>query len=148
MTIQKILVPVDFSEHASDAMALAVDFAKSFGAAIHLLHCYAINPGGISPYGVVLSPQLDQEFRAGAEAKLAEWAEKISGEGVAVTTELTPEMPSQAISTTAKTIGADLIVMGSRGLTGLAHVLLGSVAERTLRLAPCPVLTVKHAEAE
>ncbi len=47
----------------------------------------------------------------------------------------------------AKDIGADLIVMGTRGLTGIKHVMLGSVAERTVRLAPCPVLTVKTEEA-
>jgi len=56
------------------------------------------------------------------------------------------EAPSEAIVMTAKEIGADLIVMGTRGLSGFKHVLLGSVAERTVRLAPCPVMTV-HAPA-
>ena len=58
---------------------------------------------------------------------------------------MTPTFPAEAIGRQAEEIGADLIVMGTRGLTGLKHVLLGSVAERTLRVAPCAVLTVKEA---
>ena len=60
-----------------------------------------------------------------------------------VETTTSAETPAEAIARCAEKVGADLIVMGTRGLTGLKHVLLGSVAERTLRTAPCPVLTVK-----
>ena len=64
--------------------------------------------------------------------------------GVAVETSTTADSPSEAIVRCAESIQADLIVMGTRGFSGLKHVLLGSVAERTLRLAPCPVLAVKE----
>jgi nucleotide-binding universal stress UspA family protein len=57
------------------------------------------------------------------------------------------ELPSEAIITVAKEIGADLIVMGTRGLSGFKHVMVGSVAERTVRLAPCPVMTVHAPES-
>jgi len=143
LEIRNILVPVDFSDHAAEALDHAVSLAKVLGARIHLLHCYAIRVGGVSPYGLVIPENLDREVRDAAVAKLGEWRAKVAAEGVEVEDSVTPLFPSEAIPTHAEQIGADLVVMGTRGLTGMKHVLLGSVAERTIRLAPCPVLTVK-----
>ena len=148
MDIRTILIPVDFSSHSLKALEQAVELAKSFGASIHLLHCYPVNAAGISPYGLVLPGDFNREFRDTAARKLSEWREKATAEGVAVEETLTPMFPSEAISTTAQECAADLIVMGTRGLTGLKHVMLGSVAERTIRTAPCPVLTVKVDDLE
>jgi len=141
--MRKILVPVDFSEHSARALEMAIDLAKAFGSEIHLLHCYQIQPYGISPYGIVLPEDFDREVRQAAERHLDEWRAKVLLEDVEVGASLSSRFPSLEISETASEIGADLIVMGTRGLSGIKHVLLGSVAERTLRLAPCPVLTVK-----
>ena len=141
--IRTILVPVDFSTHSAEALAYAIELAKVFGAGIHLLHCYQINVGGVSPYGLVIPEDFDREVRAAAGQKLGEWAEKVRAEGIAVEEQISPMFPAATLPATAAEISADLIVMGTRGLTGLRHVLLGSVAERTLRVAPCPVLTVK-----
>ena len=141
--IEKILVPVDFSEHSASALEMAIDLAKVFGAGIHLLHCYQIQPLSISPYGIVLPENFDQEIRQAAERRVDEWRAKVMLEGVEVAVHLSSRFPSLEISELASEVGADLIVMGTRGLSGIKHVLLGSVAERTLRLAPCPVLTVK-----
>lgn len=141
--IRTILVPVDFSEYSQAAFDAAIDLAKELGAKLHLLHCYQINVGGVSPYGVVLPQNLDREIRDAAQAKLSEWEEKAKAAGVEAGTSVTPLFPSEAIASVAEDIGADLVVMGTRGLSGLKHVLLGSVAERTIRTAPCPVLTVK-----
>ena len=141
--IRQILVPVDFSDHSARALDLAVSLAQAFGARLHLLHCYPIQLGGISPYGLVVPESLDRDVREAATRRLAEWREKASAAGVEVESEVTPIFPSEAIAAQAESTGADLIVMGTRGLSGLRHVLLGSVAERTLRTAPCPVLTVK-----
>jgi len=146
-SIKKILVPVDFSNHSQKALDQAVELARTFGASIDILHCYAINAGGISPYGMVLSDDFSREFREAAQAKLTEWTEKIAAEGVEVDAILTSRFPSEAIADTAKEKGSDLIVMGTRGLTGLSHIVLGSVAERTIRIAPCAVLTVKVDDA-
>lgn len=143
MDLKTILVPVDFSPDSERALEVAVDLAKTFGARVQLLHCYPINVGGISPYGLVLSDDFDREFREAAGRKLGEWREKVAAESVEVEEILTPMFPSEAIAQTAQERGADLVVMGTRGLTGLKHVVLGSVAERTIRIAPCPVLTVK-----
>lgn len=142
--IRNILVPIDFSEHSDKALDFAISLAKGLGARLELLHCYPINPGGISPYGIVLPENLDREMRDAASSRMAEWREKAVDEGLDVDVTLTPAFPSESISAIAEEHGSDLIVMGTRGLTGLRHVLLGSVAERTLRIAPCPVVTVKH----
>jgi nucleotide-binding universal stress UspA family protein len=145
---EKILVPVDFSEHSARAVDHAVTLAKAFDGRIDLLHCYQINAGGISPYGLVIPESLDKEVREAALAKLDEWRGKVEAEGVDASADISPLFPSEAISNRAREISADVIVMGTRGLTGMKHVLLGSVAERTIRIAPCPVLTVKDEDTD
>ncbi len=140
---RKILVPVDFSSHASKALETAIELAKVFKAKLHLLHCYQINVGAISPYGLVIPESFDRDIREAATRQIEKWRAKVAVEKVEVEAEVSPIFPSEAIATTAERIGADLIVMGTRGLSGIKHVLLGSVAERTVRIAPCPVLTVK-----
>ena len=143
---QKILVPVDFSEHSKAALESATELAKTFGAEICLLHCYAINPGGVSPYGVSLPPNYLDEIRDAASQKLNGWLEKTTAEGIKVRPLLSSTCPSEEVSLMAEELESDLIVMGTRGLSGFKHLMLGSVAERTLRTAPCPVLIVKATE--
>jgi nucleotide-binding universal stress UspA family protein len=144
--IHKILVPVDFSDHSRRALDEAIGLAEVFGAELHLLHCYQLHPALIAPYGIVIPETLDHDIRMAALRRLSEWREKASAQGIRVQEHITANFPSDEIATMAEKLGADLIVMGTRGLTGFKHVLLGSVAERTLRLAPCPVLTVKQRE--
>jgi nucleotide-binding universal stress UspA family protein len=145
--IRKILVPVDFSDHSARALEEAIGLAKTFRAEMHLLHCYRINPGAITPamapYGIVIPESFERDVRMAALRRLSEWRDKVSAEGITVQEHLTAHFPSEEIVAMAEKLPADLIVMGTSGLTGLKHVLLGSVAERTIRLAPCPVLTVK-----
>ena len=142
LRFKKILVPVDFSEHSAAALAAAVELASVFGSKLHLLHCYQIQPGGVSPYGIAIPPSYFAEIRDAASRQLAEWQEKNVPTAIPVDATTMSESPSEAIIMTANKIGADLIVMGTRGLSGFKHVMLGSVAERTVRLAPCPVMTV------
>ena len=120
-----------------------IELAKKFGAKLHLLHCYQIHVGAISPYGIVIPESFDRDIREAATRQLAEWREKAAAQKLEVEAEISPSFPSEAIASTAERIGADLIVMGTRGLSGIKHVMLGSVAERTVRIAPCPVLTLK-----
>jgi nucleotide-binding universal stress UspA family protein len=140
---QKIVVPIDFSEHSARALEMAIDIAKQFRGSIHLVHSYPINPILLSPYGVSIPPDLERGFRESTDAQLREWAERVRKAGVEVEIFTSADAASEAIVRHADEIHADLIVMGTRGLTGLKHVVLGSVAERTLRHAPCPVLTLK-----
>ena len=148
MRFQKILVPLDFSSHSSHALDAAIELAKQFEGSLHLVHSYPIYVGAVSPYGVALPESFDRDCREAARREIEKWADKVKAAGVAVETTVTPSAPVEAIDRLAEEIHADLIVMGSRGLTGLKHVLLGSVAERTLRTAPCPVLTLKDDDAE
>ena len=140
---QKIVVPVDFSDHAARALEMAIDLAKASKGKITIVHSYPINPILLSPYGVAMPPDIERSFREASDKQLAEWAGRARKAGVDVEIWTSSDTPSEAVVHRAEQIQADLIVMGTRGLTGLKHVVLGSVAERTLRYAPCPVLTVK-----
>jgi nucleotide-binding universal stress UspA family protein len=144
---EKILVPTDFSDHATAALEIAAEFAKTFGAKIRLLHCYRLDPDDVSPYGVAAPASYDSRIRDAAARRLNESKEKLGIEGIETETSLSSGFPSEAIAKMAQDFGADLIVMGTRGIAGLKHVMLGSVAERTVRLAACPVLTVRAPES-
>ena len=144
MQIKTILVPTDFSEHAETAIETAEILAKPLGAQIHLLHVLHLPVQAVTPEMAVVPVGFWQDLRTHAERKLDESRKAIEKQGVRCTTEILEDIPGFAIAAAAKRANADLIVMGSRGLTGLKHALLGSVAERTVRTAPCPVLTVKR----
>ena len=143
LAFRTILVPVDFSEHSTRALDTAVELAKRFDGKLHLIHSYPLPPIAFAPYEISIPVDLERGVREAADRHLSEWAARVRKAGVAVETTATPESPADAIVGCARKIGADLIVMSTHGLTGIKHLLLGSVAERTLRLAPCPVLTVK-----
>ena len=145
MRIENILVPVDFSEFSGAAVKQAIDFAKAFDAEVHLLHCYQLNPGGVVPYGPAFPPAIYEQMQEAAAVQLRKVHAEVESAGVAAKMHLSSDVPSHAIEEAARSLDADLIVMGTHGHTGLKHVLLGSVAERTLRHAPCPVLTVGSA---
>jgi nucleotide-binding universal stress UspA family protein len=141
--IATILVPTDFSADADAALEHALDFAKLFGARIHLLHAYYLAPQAATPWSYSFPAGLIDEVRQDATRRIEQLRERVKARGLEVSSEVSGEPPSLAIIAAAERQRADLIVMGTRGLTGVKHVLLGSVAERTLRHAPCPVLTVK-----
>jgi nucleotide-binding universal stress UspA family protein len=141
--IKIVLVPLDFSEYSSAALGLAIELAQTFEARVHLLHAYELPVGVTAAYGVAIPQAVWDGVREAATKRLQTALQGVEAAGVQGETHLVPSTPVEAITETARTLPADLIVMGTRGLTGLKHVLLGSVAERTLRLAPCPVLTVK-----
>jgi nucleotide-binding universal stress UspA family protein len=144
--IQKILVPTDFSEHAGHAVAQAAALAKPFGATLHLLHVVQLPMLPANPEAPPIPITFWQEMRTNARARLVPIQKQIESKGVRCEIEVIEDIPGFAIAAAAERCHADLIVMGSRGLTGLKHMLLGSVAERTVRAAPCPVLTVKAGE--
>jgi nucleotide-binding universal stress UspA family protein len=145
MEIHRILVPVDFSEHSQRALDEAIGLAKIFRAEVHLLHCYQPYPLGAAAtsYDVVVPESYERAIREGANTQLTRWRDKARAQGVRVEKHISADLPSHGIVALAAELPADLIVIGTRGLTGFKHVLLGSVAERTVRLAPCPVMTVR-----
>lgn len=146
MKFDTILVPTDFSEDADRALATAVELAKQLDGRIVLLHVNQIEapiayPGFAA--GAIVPDDYYRAVRAEAKAQVEKAAKEASASGVDVGGRTIIGPASVAIVTEAEELAADLIVMGTRGLTGLKHVLLGSVAERVVRTAPCPVLTVK-----
>jgi|DewCreStandDraft_1066081.scaffolds.fasta_scaffold00348_11 universal stress protein A len=147
MQIKKVLVPVDFSKDSLRAAEYAKNFAAPFGAQLVLLHViepiYYASPADMYAASPNLALLIEEQRKA-AQAQLEQLAQKLSGQGAKVQTLLKSGSPAQVIADTAKRIKADLIVMATHGRTGLAHVLLGSVAERVVRLATCPVLTVRR----
>lgn len=142
---KRICCPIDFSDASHAAMEVAADLARRNGASLVLLHAYPI-PGYTFPDGsVVASPRMMQELADQAEKHLDEWraeAEKLVG-APRVETEKAIGEPAAEILSFAKSSGQDLLVLGTHGRTGLEHALMGSVAERVVRKANCPVLTVR-----
>ena len=149
MKIQTILVPTDFSPDAQAALVKAKDLARALGSRLVILHAYRVDIAMSTPGlggGFILPDRFYQELRASATSRVEALAaatvkDGVKAEGIAV-----EDGPAPAIVDVAKRLPADLIVMGTRGLTGLAHVVLGSVADRVIRKASCPVLTVKATE--
>jgi len=142
--IRKLLVATDFSPHSEQAVEDAVMLARTFGAEIHLVHAFDVPVPVVTPYEVAVPTGFVEQARESARTRLAAVQEKVTASGVHAEAHLTEAPAAQAVARIAEEIDADLIVMGTRGNTGLKHVLLGSVAERTLRIAPCSVWTVKH----
>jgi nucleotide-binding universal stress UspA family protein len=142
---QTLLVPHDFSDDAEAALETAVELARRLGSALHLLHVFQQPVDVLSPYGVAIPANVGPELRAAAQGRLEKIAARISG--VRTEVHVAEGPPAQVIAEQARSLAADLVVMGTHGRTGLRHLLLGSVAERTMRTAPCPVLTVKRPES-
>jgi nucleotide-binding universal stress UspA family protein len=149
MKLDNILVPIDFSDHSLAALALARELAEKFDATLHLLHVYPLPVAVPSPYGPTVPPDFSAQVESAVRNHLDEWQQKHLASGQTASTHVKAGNASLTIVDIASNVDADLIVMGTRGLTGMKHVLLGSTTERTVRLAPCPVLTTKaeaHAE--
>lgn len=139
-----ILVPTDFS-HASDAaLGYARMLAARFGASLHLLHVVD-EPGSWSEVYAAL-PEIQLRFSADAAKRLEAMAACLQPP-VHATSAVVCGAPVPSIVKVAESTDADLIVMGTHGRRGMGHLLLGSVAERVVRLAPCPVLTVRESRA-
>jgi nucleotide-binding universal stress UspA family protein len=147
MIVNTILVPTDFSADAEKALSTATELAKLFGAKIVVLHAYHVDIPVVSPMagGYALPQGFYEDLRCQATAQVEKLAKEAATEGIEATGIALQEPAAVVIAAQAESLPADLIVMGTRGLTGLKHVVLGSVAERVVRTAPCPVLTVKVA---
>ena len=144
-SFERILVPVDFSKHSERAVRVSAQLARRYGSALEIVHVYEpvayALPGD---YALFTAEQLDAlcvEF----ERHLAAMKQLALASGaLQVKTHLRRGPCATSICEFAREGAFDLIVMGTHGRSGLSHLLLGSVAERVLRSAPCPVLTVKE----
>lgn len=148
--LHRILVPTDFSKFSQHALTYAAAFAEKFGAELYLLHVVqdlALVIPEVIPVEPPLTPSVEQLTTAVQSAFDRVIEENRLG-GLTVHREVREGTPFYEIIRYAREATIDLIVMGTHGHTGLAHVLLGSVTEKVVRKAPCPVLTVRHPEHE
>lgn len=136
-----IMVPTDFSYASDAALGYARMLAARFGASLHLLHVVD-EPGSWSEVYAAL-PEIQLRLSADAARRLEAMAACLPQE-LHATSAVVCGAPVPSIVKTAEARGVDLIVMGTHGRRGMGHLLLGSVAERVVRLAPCPVLTVRE----
>ena len=147
-TIRSILVPVDFSLYSDHAVAYAARLAKKLAASVELLHVVD-DPVIAGAWGTeVYVPDLTallESVATEAQTRLAVAVAGLRGQGLAASSTVRQGNPERAIVDYATSGHFDLIVIGSHGRTGLSHALLGSVAERVLRHAPCAVLTITDA---
>lgn len=147
MSFKRILVPTDFSTHAEVALETAIEFAKAFNSEVHLVHGYYLDvpPSYIAGDGIgFINPQdILEPIREAAEDSLEKLIRDTASRGIKVEGRVLMGPPAQVTLAEVERLNASLIVMGTRGLTGLKHVLLGSTAERVVRMAACPVVTVK-----
>ena len=141
--IKTILCPVDFSSGASAATEYAVGLAEKLGARVHLLHVYPLPMLAAPDGGLMVTPEVVARMSTESERAISEVAARYVGRGAEIETHVSDGAPYAEILRKAEKIGADLIVMGTHGRSGIAHLLLGSVAEKVVRSSPIPVLTVR-----
>ena len=140
IVLKNVLVATDFGPAANAALTYGCALARNFGAELHLLHV-------MENSFLRASPADPHAHRAAVLRTLHEGLTASSGPKAHVVVE-TSDNPAHAITEYAKAADIDLIVMGTNGRGGVAQLLVGSVAERVVRTARCPVLTVKHPEHE
>ncbi len=146
--LNRILVPVDFSDCSRAALDYAETLAKTFDAVVDLIHVWEVPPY-IPPEAMVGVPGHDAQTLAqvahgSAEQEMKAFLDDLRDRGVKIGKPLLESGdPGRSIVETAEEGGYDLIVVGTHGRTGLSHLLMGSIAEKVVRHAHCPVLTVR-----
>ena len=136
-----VLAATDFSETASAAVDWALELARQQGARVELVHAVTVPPS-IPGYIPTASLDFESEVLRAAEGRMEKTVASLRDQGVEVTSFLAAGTPSQVIRDRAEAVSALAIVIGTRGLTGLRHLLLGSTTQRVVHAAHCPVLTV------
>ena len=151
IALKKILVATDFGPASESALMYGRALARGFGASLHVLHVTENVYGrAMNGYGyAAISPEIQENIeRTGREQteRLIDEEDRQELNAVAIT--VTSNSPAEAIAEYARKHRIDLIVIGTHGRGLVAHLFMGSVAERVVRIAPCPVLTVRHPEHE
>ena len=144
--IKRILFATDFSRWAKRAEDYACSLACSWRASLTVLSVAEFPPELNPDYPI--NQQYLADLLKNASSQLVDLKGRAERRGIAVTTRVATGIPSEEVITAARAEDSDLLVVGTRGKTGLAHVLLGSTAERVIRGAPCPVLTVRMEQTD
>jgi len=143
--IKKILVPIDFSDYSKSALKYAVNFCKDFNAEMILI--YVVEPVIYPPdfsMGQIAIPSVNAEWDERARQELDKLAKEQIPTGVTVKSIIKTGKPFIEIIDTAGELDVDLIIIATHGRSGVEHILFGSTAEKVVRKAPCPVLTLRE----
>lgn len=148
--LNRILLPTDFSEYSKEASNFACEFVDRFGAELHLLHVLQDVSTAVPDMEMATSLWGDymQELARSSELALADFLDSKWEQGKSIVRSVREGAPFVEVIRYARENDIDLIVMGTHGRSGLAHALLGSVAEKVVRKGPCPVLTVRRKGAK
>ena len=148
-TLKNILVATDFEDASAKALLYGRELARRFGATLHVLHVVedVVMYGSVESYTPNLV-SLQREAEDEARERLAALVSDEDRDVLHAKTVLMTGAPATAVIEYAKREKIDLILIGTHGRTGLGHLVMGSVAEKIVRLAPCPVLTLKQPEHE
>jgi len=141
---EKILTAIDFSESSDFAFEYALTLARQFQAELSIMH--VINePVDLRGFYVphISFEQLEKEIEEGAEKMMEKFCQTKMGDFTRYTTAVVAGIPYEEILRKAEETGASLIVLGTHGRTGIDHLIFGSTAERVVRSAACPVLTIR-----
>ena len=142
LTLRTVLCPTDFSDVSARAETYAAALARHYDASLHLLHVDPPMPV-MAPYGEIpVDARMFEEQREVAEAELVKAGERARAGGLTVETTMKGGHPAREILALADRAQADMLVIGTHGRGGVEHLLLGSVAEKIMRKASCPVLVV------
>jgi universal stress protein A len=143
--IRKVLVPIDFSDYSKNALKYAAQFAQQFKAKMFLVYVVEpmIYPADFS-MGQVAIPSTDIDLQKRGDEELNNLAKSLIDPSVEVEIIIKTGKPFVEINETAIEKDIDLIIMASHGHTGVEHLLFGSTAEKVVRKAPCPVLTLRE----
>ena len=145
LPFRKVLCPTDFSAPSEAAVSAALEVARHFHASLCLAHVVAGLPDAAPDLNYTFRvPEYEAALKADASAKLSALASRLGGEGVQTDYVVGHGNAGPEIVRIAHEWGADVIIIGTHGQTGLTHALFGSVAERVVRLAGCPVITVRQ----
>ena len=144
MAAQHFLVPIDFSPYSDQALTKAIELATSLDARLTLLHVIQLMPLTVGEMPPAYFDEHLENLEADAQQQMRAALYRVHQAGLQGESVISQGIPFQAIVDTAKDEKVDLIIMGTHGRTGLPHVLIGSVAEKVVRLAPCPVLVARQ----
>src|SRR5262245_8325717 len=142
--IQRILVPTDFSEYSQHALKYAVALAQSFMAKLYVVHIF--EDAVVAAPTETFHPEIWAEAETAEKEELSLLTQELHTKGIDVEPVFGSGIAHSEIVKTAKELDVDLITLATHGRTGLSHLVFGSTAEKIIRLAPCPVLVLKHPE--
>lgn len=140
--VKRIVCPVDFSDASAKATTYAAELARQLGAELHLLHVLPTVAYAMVAESYTVKPDLVRELKQEVKQRVEDLRASLASDTLKVEASMVEGVPYKAIHEAAHKLNADLLVMGTHGRTGFAHLLLGSVTERVVRTSTIPVLTV------